>query len=193
VSAIPSAVPEDGLFHRLRPCDVVDLATRELVDSVVESGYVGVPWEELARRLVERALPDLQRVIRTGAVYRRCGRAGYRIVERRELQRWPLCDDIAAEAVEECLARFRNVVLPAGEWDPSRGTSLEDFTAIDMAVEDFVSPLDPTGAGVKVSGVGFPADTLAVGTASRSRVDAFGLEWSNEGKNAFSAPFAWSG
>ncbi|MEZ0066391.1 hypothetical protein ABIA32_002401 [Streptacidiphilus sp. MAP12-20] len=64
--------------------------------------------------------------------------------------------------------------------------------AIAMEVEDFVSPLDATGKGVRVSGVGFPADTLAAGTATASRVNAFGLEWDNEGKNAFSAPFAWS-
>ena len=62
-----------------------------------------------------------------------------------------------------------------------------------MWVEDFVSPLDPTGAGVKVSGIGFPAeDTLAAGRATTSTVDVFGLSWDNAGKNSFSAPFAWS-
>ncbi|MGO4858906.1 DUF1326 domain-containing protein [Arthrobacter sp. 2MCAF14] len=65
-------------------------------------------------------------------------------------------------------------------------------TAVDMAVEDFVSPLDATGLGVKISGIGFPADTLAAGTASTARVDAFGMTWDNAGKNSFSAPFAWS-
>ena len=64
--------------------------------------------------------------------------------------------------------------------------------AIQIEVEDFVSRLDPTGEGVKVSGVGFPADTLAAGTATTSRVNVFGLQWSNEGKNSFSAPFSWS-
>jgi hypothetical protein len=64
--------------------------------------------------------------------------------------------------------------------------------AVEMAVEDFVSPLDPTGLGVRVSGVGFPADTLAAGRSSTARVDVFGMAWDNEGKNSFSAPFAWS-
>lgn len=64
--------------------------------------------------------------------------------------------------------------------------------AIDIEVEDFVSPLDATKQGIRISGVGFPADTLAAGTAVTSRVNLFGLQWSNEGKNAFSAPFAWS-
>jgi hypothetical protein len=63
---------------------------------------------------------------------------------------------------------------------------------LDMEVEDFVSPLDSTGKGVRVSGVGFPADTLAAGTAVSSRMSAFGLQFSNTGKTSFSAPFSWS-
>ena len=63
---------------------------------------------------------------------------------------------------------------------------------VDLSVEDFVSPLDSTGKGIRVSGVGFPADTLAAGTATKARVDAYGLAWDNAGKNSFSAPFAWS-
>lgn len=84
-------------------------------------------------------------------------------------------------------------VAPIDYVDDERRHSVKIGSAIDMSVEDFVSPLDPGGSGVKVSGVGFPADTLAVGTATSSKVDAFGLRWSNEGKNSFSAPFAWSG
>jgi hypothetical protein len=84
-------------------------------------------------------------------------------------------------------------VAPIEYVDDGRRHSVRIGDAIDMAVEDFVSPLDTTGAGVRVSGVGFPADTLSAGMATASRVNAFGLEWDNEGKNAFSAPFAWSG
>jgi hypothetical protein len=63
---------------------------------------------------------------------------------------------------------------------------------VDLEVADFVSPMDPTGKGVRVSGVGFPADTLAAGTATKAKIDAFGLSWDNSGKHSFSAPFAWS-
>ncbi|GAA1246914.1 DUF1326 domain-containing protein [Kitasatospora nipponensis] len=76
--------------------------------------------------------------------------------------------------------------------DDGRSHRVTIGDAIDLEVEDFVSPLDATGKGVRVSGVGFPADTLAAGTATRSRVSAFGLEFGNEGKNAFSAPFSWA-
>ncbi|MEZ2388386.1 DUF1326 domain-containing protein [bacterium RCC_150] len=65
-------------------------------------------------------------------------------------------------------------------------------SAVDMVVEDFVSPMDPTGQGVKVSGVGFPSAPLAAGTSRTARIDVFGMTWDNSGKNSFSAPFAWS-
>lgn len=127
MSAIASAVPEDGPSRTPRPYEVADLPTLELLDAVIESGYTGHPWAELTRRLVTTARPDLERAIRTGAIYRRCRRAGYKIAVRQELQRWPLCEDIAAEAVEECLMHFKTKVLPNGEWDPEHGTSLEVF------------------------------------------------------------------
>jgi hypothetical protein len=61
-----------------------------------------------------------------------------------------------------------------------------------MEVEDYVSPLDQTGKGIRVSGVGFPADTIAAGHATRSMFNGFGMKWDNTGKNSGSAPFAWS-
>lgn len=76
--------------------------------------------------------------------------------------------------------------------DEGRGHSVRIGSAVEMVVEDFVSPFDTTGDGLKVSGVGFPADPLAAGRAITSTVDAFGLSWDNAGKNSFSAPFAWS-
>ncbi|MDJ0457956.1 DUF1326 domain-containing protein [Arthrobacter sp. NQ7] len=76
--------------------------------------------------------------------------------------------------------------------DDGREHSVQIDSVIKVKVEDFVSSLDSTGAGVKVSGVGFPADTLAAGHATTSTVDVFGLSWDNTGKNSFSAPFAWS-
>lgn len=127
MSAIPSAVPEDGPPRALRPYEVADLTSLELLDAVIESGYTGHTWAELTRRLVATALADLERAIRTGSIYSRCRRAGYKIEVSQELQRRPLCEDIAAEAVEECLVHFETKVLPDGEWDPERGASLEVF------------------------------------------------------------------
>jgi len=82
--------------------------------------------------------------------------------------------------------------VPIEYVDDGRTHRVVAGSAISMTVEDFVSPLDATGLGIRVSGVGFPADTLAAGTASVSSVNTFGLQWDNTGKNSFSAPFAWS-
>jgi len=113
----------------LRSRVVAGLPTRELLELAVESGYTGPPWEELARRLIARALADLEQSIHSGSIYQRCRRVRLGIPQRRELQRRPLAGDIAAEAVEDCLERFKAQVLPRGEWDPDRGVSLEDFFA----------------------------------------------------------------
>ncbi len=63
---------------------------------------------------------------------------------------------------------------------------------VDIEVEDFV----PEGAAepIKLTGViVHPANsTLTVARATRSRVNAFGLEFSNPGKNGHSAPFSWA-
>ena len=106
-----------------------DLPTPELLEAVITSAYTGYPWDELARRLVARAFPDLERSIATGTIHNRCHRAGFGIPLRAELQRQPLPEHIAAEAVGDCLGRFKAQVLPRGEWDPGRGVSLEDFFA----------------------------------------------------------------
>jgi len=127
VSTIPSPESEDGSPLPARPCGIAGPATRALLEAAVDSGYTGDAWEELARRLVTRALPDLEGAIRSGAIVGRCRRFGLAISPQPGLQRRPWSEDIAAEAVEQCLARFKAKVLPAGEWDPERGNSLEDF------------------------------------------------------------------
>ena len=109
------------------PGSLTHLATPELLDEVVVGGYTGAAWEELARRFVARALPALERAITGGTIYHRCRRAGFGIRHRQELQVLAVAQEIAAEAIDECLARFQEVVLPRGDWDPDRGGTLEDF------------------------------------------------------------------
>jgi hypothetical protein len=140
VSVDSGSVPRPATPVPLPSLGVRDLLTRELLDAAVETAYAGEAWRELQRRLVERAFPDLERSISTGTIYDRCARAGVRIKRRDELQRHPYPEDIAAEAVEECLLRFRTSVLPAGEWDPGRGVSLEDFfCSCCLPDEDFAA------------------------------------------------------
>jgi len=129
VTSIPGSGSAADPPNSWRPSDVGDLSTPELLDAVVASAYRGLPWEELARRLAAPALRDLEQSIEAGTICSRCRRAGYNIAQRSELQRRPMPEHIAAEAVEECLERFKGEVLRRGEWDPSLGVSLEVFFA----------------------------------------------------------------
>ena len=63
----------------------------------------------------------------------------------------------------------------------------------EIEIEDFVPPQTPEGEVSKVTGVFHPASsTLTMAQATTSRVNAFGLEFSHEGKNGHSAPFSWA-
>jgi hypothetical protein len=62
---------------------------------------------------------------------------------------------------------------------------------IEIDVEDYV----PEGMSepTKLVGVFHPSNTtLTIARPSTGRVKAFGLEWDNSGKSAFSAPYRWS-
>jgi len=65
---------------------------------------------------------------------------------------------------------------------------------VEMEIEDFVPPQMPGAEPSKITGVFHPvSSTLTVARATdTSRVNAFGLEFSNAGKNEHSAPFSWS-
>jgi hypothetical protein len=63
----------------------------------------------------------------------------------------------------------------------------------EIEIEDFVPPQTPEGEVSKLTGIFHPANsTLTIAQATNSRVNAFGLEFSNAGKNGHSAPFSWA-
>jgi hypothetical protein len=65
---------------------------------------------------------------------------------------------------------------------------------ISIEVEDFVPPALAGGEPTRLTGVFHPSgSTLTVAKPLSSRITAFGMEFANEGKSAFSAPFSWEG
>jgi hypothetical protein len=65
--------------------------------------------------------------------------------------------------------------------------------AVDIEVEDFVPPRRPGGEVSKLTGMSHPVNsTLTIARATASKVDAFGLQFDNTGKNGHSAPFSWA-
>jgi DNA-directed RNA polymerase specialized sigma24 family protein len=130
VKVISGATPVPQPCRSLTLAGILLTETPDLLDVVVRDGYAGAAWDELQQRLVRGSFRDLETAIRSGIIYRRCARAGVAIERRSALQVDPYPEDIAAEAVEDCLERFRTRVLPAGEWDPGKGSSLEEFFSI---------------------------------------------------------------
>ena len=83
--------------------------------------------------------------------------------------------------------------VPIEYVDDGRRHSLRAGELMDIEIEDFVAPGLPAGEVEHITGVLHPANsTLTVASATRSRVDAFGLSFRNEGKNGHSAPFTWA-
>ena len=97
--------------------------------------------------------------------------------------------EMLAPLIGEMLGLERASIDYADEGSRHR-VKIGDF--VDIEVEDFV----PEGAAepTRLTGTIHPANsTLTVARATRSRVSAFGLDFSAEGKNGHSAPLSWSG
>jgi hypothetical protein len=81
-------------------------------------------------------------------------------------------------------------VVPIEFADEGRRHRVRIGEGIDIEVEDFAAAEE--GQVMTLNGIGHPAGTtLALAQGVRSRIQAFGLDIDNTGKNAHSAPFAW--
>jgi hypothetical protein len=77
--------------------------------------------------------------------------------------------------------------------DNGRIHSIKVGDLMDIEIEDFVAPGNPSEEVEHLTGMFHPAaSTLTIAKANRSRVDAFGMAFANEGKNGHSAPFSWA-
>ncbi len=84
-------------------------------------------------------------------------------------------------------------VAPIDYVDEGRRHRVRIGDLVEIEIEDFVPPQTPEGEVSKLTGMFHPANsTLTIAQATRSQVRAFGLEFSNVGKNGHSAPFSWA-
>jgi hypothetical protein len=66
--------------------------------------------------------------------------------------------------------------------------------AIDVEIEDLVSPFDPDGPLPKLTETKHPANPdLTPARTLSARVQGLGIDYSAEGKSGFSTPFSWAG
>jgi hypothetical protein len=83
-------------------------------------------------------------------------------------------------------------VVPIEYADDGRRHWVKIGDAVEIEIEDFVPPQTPEGEVSKITGVFHPANTtLTIARATTSEVRAFGLVFSNVGKNGHYAPFFW--
>jgi hypothetical protein len=76
--------------------------------------------------------------------------------------------------------------------DDGRKHSIRIGKEIAIDVEDYAA--EGVQDVTKISGVFHPSNsTLTIARPIESRIKAFGMEFENAGKSAFSAPFSWSG
>jgi hypothetical protein len=78
--------------------------------------------------------------------------------------------------------------------DDGRRHFIKAGDLLDIEIEDFVSEGSPTGEVTMLTGIDHPvASTLTIARATKSKVNAFGYDLDQQGKNGHSAPFAWTG
>ena len=66
--------------------------------------------------------------------------------------------------------------------------------AIEVEIEDLVSPFDPDGPLPRLTETKHPANSeLTPARTLSARVQGLGIDYSADGKSGFSTPFSWSG
>jgi hypothetical protein len=84
-------------------------------------------------------------------------------------------------------------VAPIEYADDGRRHRVQIGDFVEIEIEDFVPPQTPEGEVIKITGTLHEANsTVTVARATESQVRAFGLEFSNVGKNGHWAPFSWA-
>ena len=85
-------------------------------------------------------------------------------------------------------------VAPIEHADDGRRHRVKVGDAIEMEIEDLVSPFDPDGPLPKLTETKHPASSeMTPARALAGRVQGLGVGFSGEGKSGLSTPFSWSG
>lgn len=78
--------------------------------------------------------------------------------------------------------------------DDGRRHQLKVGDAIEVEIEDLVSPFDPDGPLPKLTETKHPANSeLTPARTLSARVQGLGIDYSADGKSGFSTPFSWAG
>lgn len=96
-----------------------------LVQHFRESGLSGPRWNEFHRKLLGRGLDVVTNLVRSGAMFTRCGQQG-RYLRRQEIPPQE-AEELASDAVYEGFVYFRERGLLGREWSEERGQPLFEY------------------------------------------------------------------
>jgi hypothetical protein len=83
---------------------------------------------------------------------------------------------------------------PIEHVDEGRRHRVKVGDAVDVDIEDVVSPFDPDGPLPKLTETKHPANSdLTPARTLSARIRGLGVEYSADGQSGFSTPFSWSG
>lgn len=83
---------------------------------------------------------------------------------------------------------------PIDHVDDGRRHRVKVGTAVEVEIEDAVSPFDPDGPPPRITGTRHPANSdLTPARTLSARINGLGVEYEADGKSGFSTPFSWSG
>lgn len=96
-----------------------------LVQHFRESGLSGSRWNEFHRQLLGRGLDVVTKLVRSGAMFTRCGQQG-RFLQRQDIPPQE-AEELASDAVYEGFVYFRERGVLGREWTQDRGQPLFEY------------------------------------------------------------------
>ncbi len=96
-----------------------------LVQHFRESGLSGPRWNEFHRQLLGRGLDVVTKLVRSGAMFTRCGQQG-RYLHRQDIPPQE-AEELASDAVYDGYVYFRDRGLLGREWAVERGQPLNEY------------------------------------------------------------------
>jgi RNA polymerase sigma-70 factor (ECF subfamily) len=96
-----------------------------LVQHFRESGLTGVRWDQFHRQLLGRGLTIVTKLVRSGAMFSRCGHQG-RYLNKQDIPPQE-AEELASDAVYDGFVYFRDRGLLGREWSAEHGLPLDEY------------------------------------------------------------------
>ncbi len=101
-------------------------ADRDLLDTLMWSGYSGPEYERFAELLARYGLAVITAWCRSGVIFTKCAEKGWGVANVVEITD-DVADELANLTVAMALIKFRETVLIPNKWDHRKGATLKTY------------------------------------------------------------------